>query len=313
MTSSSHGLLEKRVVVVTGKGGVGKTTVALALGAEAARRGRRTLVAELSGSHQAPGRFDQQGRGYEILELAPDLFTMSITPQEAIEDYVVQQLRFRSLYRVVFENRVMAPFMAAVPGLHDLVQLGKVWEQERATTKRDQPAWDLIIVDAPATGHGLTLLNAPRSMMDLTTAGPFYDNARRVQQLVEDPVRTALVLVALPEELPVNETLDLYAQLGTMASQVELCVLNEMHPEPFDALETWSDIRPHLPQGSDPWAEAVRFTGQWVDRALAQRTARNQLRAALPVPHVELPFLFQRDLGPGQLASLGQTLCGSDG
>ena len=95
MTSSSHGLLEKRVVVVTGKGGVGKTTVALALGAEAARRGRRTLVAELSGSHQAPGRFDQQGRGYEILELAPDLFTMSITPQEAIEDYVVQQLRFR--------------------------------------------------------------------------------------------------------------------------------------------------------------------------------------------------------------------------
>ena len=250
MAGTPQGLLQKRVVVVTGKGGVGKTTVALSLALEGARQGKRSLLVELAGSHQVAAVFGKPAGGYALQQLTPMLSTLSITPQEAIEDYVVQQLRFRALYRVVFENRVMAPFVAAVPGLHDVVQLGKVWELEQATTQ-GHPDWDLIVVDAPATGHGLTLLNSPRSMMDLTVTGPFHDNARLVRDLVEDPDRTALVLVALPEELPVNETLDLYERLGAMRDQVGLCVLNEVHPEPFSDLQAWPELRAAL-ESPDP-------------------------------------------------------------
>jgi len=308
MAATPQGLLDKRVVVVTGKGGVGKTTVALSLALEAARQGQRTLLAELAGSHQVPAVFGQASQGYEQQQLAPRLSTLSITPEAAIEDYVVQQLRFRALYRVVFENRVMAPFVAAVPGLHDVVQLGKIWELEQATDLRGRATWDLIVVDAPATGHGLTLLTSPRSMMALTVAGPFHDNARLVRDLVEDPSRTALVLVALPEELPVNETLDLYERLDELQAQVGLCVLNERHPEPFDALEAWPGIRSALAQGPAPMAQAVGLIDRQVARAQAQRTARRRLEEGLSVPTVELPFLFHRRLTQDDLTGLGRRL-----
>ncbi len=311
MSPTPLALLDKRVVVVTGKGGVGKTTVALALALEGARRGRRTLLAELAGSHQVSAAFGQPSRGYAITELSPGLSTLSITPQAAIEDYVVQQLRFKALYRLAFENRVMAPFMAAVPGLHDVVQLGKIWELEQARDPRGRPVWDWIIVDAPATGHGLTLLSSPRSMMALTVAGPFHDNARLVRDMVEDPERTALALVALPEELPVNETLDLYARLGALQGQVALCVLNELHPEPFEALAAWPELRAVF-AGDDPaLSDAVRFTDHQVARARSQREARERLHRGLPVAHAELPFLFRRDLDPEALGRLGRSLLGA--
>lgn len=121
-------LLDHRILVVTGKGGVGKSTVCAALGLLAARQGKRVVVTETSGAQVLPGLFGVQSRGYEPVRLAPGLDTLSITPLEAIEDYVVQQIKVRRLYEMVFRNRVMGPFIDGVPGLHDAVQLGKVWD-----------------------------------------------------------------------------------------------------------------------------------------------------------------------------------------
>ena len=118
------------------------------------------------------------------------------------------------------------------------------------------------------------------------------------------------MLVALPEELPVNETLDLYQRLGAMRTQVGLCVLNEMHPEPFSELQAWPALRTAL-ESSDPATdEALRLTDRRVARAQAQRSARERLNQNLPVPYAELPFLYHRRLTPSELLALGRSLVG---
>ena len=202
-----------RVVLVTGKGGVGKTTVALAIALRYAERGLSTVLVETAGAEQIPEIFGVEGQGYTPTQVAPGLWTLRLTPEEAIEDYVVQQVRFRRLYAMVFKNRVMGPFIDAVPGLHDAVQLGKIFDLHRESAG-GRPRWDRIVVDAPATGHGLTMLGSARSLMDLTRAGPLHDGVKQVQDVIGDPQRTGVVLVSLPESLPVNETIELGARLG---------------------------------------------------------------------------------------------------
>lgn len=297
------GVLDRRVVLVTGKGGVGKSLVSALIALRAARAGRRVLLCETSGSQRVAGLFGRPSKGYEVQELAPRLHAMSITSQEAIEDYILKQLHFKRLYRAVFRNRVVGPFMDAVPGLHDLIQLGKIFDLERELSGA-RPAWDLLVVDAPATGHGLTMLASPRSMMDLTVAGPFHENARDVADLFEDPARTALVLVTIPEEMPLSETEDLWRRLGPAKDLVRAVVLNEVHPPPVPDEALYRRARPTLWDNGDV---ALREALGLVDEALARMEAQADARArlqALGAPVAEVPFLFRRDLGSADLQQL---------
>lgn len=296
------GLLDRRVVLVTGKGGVGKTTVAASLAVEAASRGKRVLLCETQGATRVAELFGRQSAGYEVQPLGPDLYTMSITGEAAIEDYIVQQVKVRAIYKMVFRNRVMAPFMDGVPGVHDLVQLGKVMDLERERSF-GRPVWDLIVIDAPATGHGLTMLDGPRAMMDLTVAGPFHEGAKEIHDLFVDEARTGIVLVTLPEEMPVNETLELHERLGHYAKQVQACVLNEVHEPPFLDLDAWDAARPHL----ESLGEAVELTDRAVHRARGANSARRRL-AALSCPLLELPLMSTRRLRVPQLETLGRKL-----
>ena len=202
-------LLNKRILVVTGKGGTGKTTVAATLGVMSARQGKKTLIVECNGSQHIAPLFEHSPSTYTPTVMFPGLSAMTITSEEAIEDYVVQQIKIRSLYKLVFRNRVMGPFMDAVPGLHDASHLGKVFDLARERTTEDEYRWDLIIVDAPATGHGLSLLASPKSMMDLTRRGPIFEGVQSVHAIISDPVRTGIILTCLPEQMPVNETIEL--------------------------------------------------------------------------------------------------------
>lgn len=296
-----------RVLYITGKGGVGKSALTAALGLHAARRGLRTVIAEPSGASRMPELFGVRAKGYEPTRLRDRLHSISITPEQAMEEYVVQQIRFRRLYRMVFRNRVMGPFVDGVPGLHDAVQLGKIFDLERE--ERDgRRAWDLVLVDAPATGHGLSLLGSARGMMDLTRAGPLYEGNKLVDDRISDPTIMGLVLVALPEEMPVSETLDLWQRLGPRRSQVQLCVLNQCVETPLPADVDWDAARAALEGASPGVAEAAALTDVWIRRHARQQEAAERLVAGLPLPLLRLPELPDRDLQVDDLDILGAPL-----
>ena len=296
-----------RILYITGKGGVGKSALTAALGLHAARRGLRTIIAEPSGAARMSALFGVAPGGYEVTRLREHLHTISITPEQAMEDYVVQQIRFRRLYRMVFRNRVMGPFVDGVPGLHDAVQLGKVFDLEREQ-RGGARAWDLVLVDAPATGHGLSLLSSARTMMDLTRAGPLYEGNKLVDDRLSDPSVMGLVLVALPEEMPVSETLDLWRRLGPRRAQVQLCVLNQCVAAPLPADIDWPTARAALETAPPGVAEAAALTDAWVRRHARQQEAAGRLEGALPLNLLRLPDLPDRDLRIADLDALGGPL-----
>lgn len=296
-----------RILLVTGKGGVGKSTVAASLALHCARQGERTILVETSGAQTIAPWFGRSSQGYTPISLAPQLSTLSVTPREALEDYVVQQIRVRRLFKLVFENRVMVPFIDAVPGLHDALQLGKVFDLSRETT-RGRHTWDRIIVDAPATGHGLTMLGSARAMMDMTGGGPMFEGLRLVHEVLDDPSRTGLVLVALPEEMPVNETLHLWQQLGESQRQVQLCVVNQLQPWPVSDT-AWAAATPALHAQSSPAiSEGIDLVNVLRERAIRHQAARARLEAGLAAPVAALPVVPERPLSPSTLADFGRRL-----
>lgn len=295
---------DPRIIVVTGKGGVGKTTVSAALGMKAAAEGKKVLVVEAAGAERVAALFGLRGRSYSPRECAPNLYTLSITAEEAIEDYVLLRIKVRALYKMVFRNRVMGPFINAVPGLHDLVHLGKIFHLE-ASQKRGQPEWDLIVFDAPATGHGLTMLSSPKSMMAMTRAGAFHDNAAIVAEVFADPEKTQLVLVANSDEMVINETLDLYELLGEMQHQVKSIVLNECLDQAIDAA-VWKKSSPSFEKHS----ELSELADRAVKRAQEQKDAEDRLLVQTGCSVSLLPFLFNRDLSRSDLERLAFALGG---
>lgn len=299
------GLGQRRVVLVSGKGGVGKTTVSIALALAAARAGKRVLLCETQGATRVPALFGKPSKGYDPTQIAPNLDTLSITPVAAIEEYALLQLHFSRLYKLVFRNRVMGPFLDAVPGLHDLVQLGKVWFAERELLN-GRPRWDLVVVDAPATGHGLTMLGAPRAMMDLTIAGPFYENAKLIAELIEDARRTALLLVAIPEEMPVRETIDMHARLGPMQGLVGGVVLNEVRPSPVSDINVYTRAEEGLAEvaGMAPAVAAIRAELQAGTRQIDARRRLAELTGTV----CDLPFLYRRDLTRGDFDAFAERM-----
>ncbi len=223
-------LFSKKLLIVTGKGGVGKTTVSLALGLMAAERGLRALVVEVNSEETVAHLLQRPSIGPQEVELLPNLYGINITPKKSFEEYVLLQIKFKSLYKAVFENRFVRYFLEAAPGLSDLMCIGKIYSLV--------DRYDLVIVDAPATGHGLALLDIATIVTRAVRVGPLKTEAQKVADRLHDPSKTQVVLVTLPEEMPVTEALEMKAHLkNKMEMSVGALILNQYQKSPFSVAE----------------------------------------------------------------------------
>jgi anion-transporting ArsA/GET3 family ATPase len=301
-------LLDKRLIVVTGKGGVGKTTVAVALGLAAARAGKRTMVAEVAQQERVSRLFRREGLGYSEAELAPNLFGISIDPERALKEYLGQQVG-SALGSVLTGNRIFDYFAAAAPGVRELATVGKVWELSQAE-RRDTRArpYDIVIMDAPASGHGLALLKSPRTFGSIARVGPIRRRADMIHDFLTDGRRTGVVAVALPQEMPVNETLEFREKLRTeMGMDTHAVVVNSLLPERFSADEAERIEAVNGDHGSPEVAAALRAALSEQRRARGQRAQLRRLKKGAD-DVVTLPYLFEPELGLAEFERLSAEL-----
>jgi len=303
------GLADKRLVFVTGKGGVGKSTVAIALGIAAARRGLRTVVAELSGQARAAETFGVSPPSGEEVRLGGDgLHAISIDMERAMEEYLHE--RAGRVGDLLAASRAFHAFAHATPGMRELLTIGKAWElaQDRRRVRGGRP-YDLAIVDAPATGHALGALRAPSTFAEIARVGPIANQGRTIDATLRDPAQTAVVAVALPEEMPVTETLALRRRLrDTLGLELGAVVVNACLPERIGPRQarTAADA---LARTQAPVARAaLRAALSEHARACGQREQVARLAEGLDTAPLELPYLFVERLDPAALGTLADRL-----
>jgi len=301
------GILDRRLIFVTGKGGVGKSTVATALGALGARRGLRTIVAELASQDGIQRTFEQSGETFEEVQLSERLFTISIDPQRAMEEYL--KVKTGSVGQILGASKLFGAFAMATPGMRELLSIGKVWELaqlERRTGGAE--VYDLVIVDSPAAGHGVGILRTPRTFAEISRVGPIAHQARTIAATIADRDFTSVVAVATAEEMPVNETLWLRDALVEEELPLDAVIVNALYPERFRPAER-AKLRSARAKARSPLAgAAIGAALSEQARALGQREQLNRLRAGLATEPVELPYLFTEQIGPAELEQLADVL-----
>ena len=293
-----HDLLDKRLLFVTGKGGVGKSTVALALGLAAAERGMRTIVCEVASQEHTSRVFRRAEVGFHEVEMRENLWTISIDPDHSLREYLTIQAPIRAMGEMLSRSRVFTYLTTATPGLKELVTIGKIWELAQLDRRvRKGAKYDLVLVDSPATGHGIGFLQTPRTFAGIARVGPIRNQAQALDTFITDHGQTGAVIVALPEEMPVNESELLERELtGTVGVSVDRVYMNALYPERFSEgdAKRLDEAADSLNGGA---RAAVRAALSERRRALAQRAQLQRLRNLVETPVSTLPFVFEPELG----------------
>jgi anion-transporting ArsA/GET3 family ATPase len=297
-------VLDKQLLIVTGKGGAGKTTIATAAAILAAREGRRTIVVELAAPGRIPALFGAEAGepGAEVM-LKDNLSALAIDPDRALLEWL-QALGGRVPGRVLASSGTFQYFAAAAPGAKELVSMIKIWELTQAKRWRRRSAgYDLVVLDAPATGHAIGLLQSPRTFGAIARVGVVATQTRHVQELLADEARTAYVAVATPTELAIEETLELEQRLQEGLSRtLDTVLINATIPQRFSAADIRALSRASTDAADDGDPEAAKLAHAALAAALAaHERARFQhaLIARLRRRHMPvhtLPFQFEREL-----------------
>ncbi|HLK90334.1 MAG TPA: ArsA-related P-loop ATPase [Polyangia bacterium] len=301
-------LRDLRLVVVSGKGGVGRTTVAAALARAAADAGKRVLVAGSAPTDRLGRLFGRPALGPTVTALAPGIDGVNMTSESALLEYGVLTLRSELVARALFENRAARGFLGAIPGLDAYALLGKAWWH---TTEQvnGRPRYDLVILDGPASGHAPLMLRIPGAILDAMPKGPLSRDARAIDELLHDPTRAALLVVTLAEELPANEARELVrATREGLRLPLGPLVVNAVAPDDADS-PALAPLLDRTPGAVDPaLAATLRLAGvARAHRRLAE-TAIAGLRRDPGLPILALPRLPTVDVGPAGIATLASHL-----
>lgn len=314
--------LEPRVLIVSGKGGVGKTTVAAALALVAARQGRTVCLAEVDRKGSLPKLFDAPGLDYNPKEMSPGVWGMNIVPEDALGEYLEVQYHMKRISKAFTSTHFVDYITTAAPGLKDILVLGKIWylEQGRATPG-GAPYFDTIVVDAPAAGHMLTFLSAPMGLSDALRVGPVRRQSDWLLNMLRDPARTRVHLVTLAEEMPVSETLEtsaaLHERVGISSGAVFANAVYSKLFTPTEAKKLGSLDRNALVTeaktvgldlDNDDLDALVGYAGFLEARRSIQDTHLRKLDKGTEEPIVELPFLFSAGLGLPDIETLGDVI-----
>ena len=308
MANPPHGALDsRRFLFVTGKGGVGKTTVCAALALALAGRGKRVLIAMTGVQERLSSLLGSAAIGHDIQRVATNVWASKMEPEQAMEEYGLLVLKVRALSRRLFDNKYTNGFFRAVPGLFDWALLGKAWYH--TTETRDDGSWlyDVVLFDAPSTGHGLDMLRVPKVLVELAPPGVLRRDAERAWALFKDAERSGVVITTLPQAMPISEACELVDTVtGELSLPVVEVVLNAMLPQLFSPRERQAlladgqleriarqgppDGGPHHgPAAATAWlANAARRAAH---EQLQQRE-RERLRRCFTGPVRELPYLL---------------------
>jgi len=287
--------LDRRFIVIGGKGGVGRTTVAAALALILARRGRRVLLAHVRSRQRVDRILGCKRVDHKIRQVEPNLWAVNMNPRAALQERGMMVLRFKVIYRAVMENRLVKHFLRAIPSLDEYSMLGKAWFHTVEKNKDGSPRFDTVIFDGPATGHLLTMLRIPQVILDTVPDGPLTSDARLIRDLLVDPVKTALWIVTLAEEIPVTEAEDLLrAAREKLKIQPQRLVVNALYPKDLVQDSRISEGLDKLMRGAgDPALSPL------LSSALTLRSRRQineayleRLAETVPLPTARLPYVF---------------------
>jgi anion-transporting ArsA/GET3 family ATPase len=320
---TAPGLFDRRVLLVSGKGGTGKTTVACACAMAGARSGRRVLLVEVEGRDGPARLLGLSAPGFSERDTPFGFRLLSITPREALLEYLWLFFRMRALAWTLRSARVVEVATEAIPGFRDLMSAGKLYEltewRDRASGARREARrrlYDLVVVDAPPTGQLVPFLRGPSAFRDLIRVGRPHRQLAFIDRLLRE--RSRLVLVATPDEMAVAETLDTAEQLRKERLELAAVVANQVRPPVYPRgtraaarrlpaarlaqLATGGSVRARPDLGEELLAAAAFEE----ERIRSQRRHLRRLHATGPV--VELPFLYTTTFGPREVAELAAAL-----
>ncbi len=316
-------IFSRRLIIQSGKGGTGKTTISAALAVAGASRGKRVLLVEVDAHDRFAPLFGlAEPIEYKVRKVRDGIWAINLDPELVIVDFFRTHVKIRSVWKQIVESNLFKYFYEAAPGLKELICMGKVWRLlgERRTLSA-KPEWDCVILDAPATGHGISLLHIAQAATE-TLFGPMKKNAEKIRDMLVDPRITVLNLCAIPEEMPVNEAIQLY---GVAVEQLKIPLgvvfMNAMMPplferdaerEAFDAaVAPGGAARGRLARvlGGEGAVDAIARAARSREEraALAERYER-KLREAVPLSLVPVPFVFDADFDVGTLEAVAAEL-----
>jgi len=292
-------IFQKRLVFIVGKGGTGKTTLTAALSLAASMLGKKVLIVEVGEADAIGHLFDKGTLPIIPAQIHENIWGVRINSKAILEEYIHIHVGFNFIANRITRSKIFNHVSDATPGLKEVMTLGQIWRWEQGLTNDGSPYYDIIFIDAPATGHGFNLLRMPQALIDMLRVGPIVEQTRIVNDLLMDTNKTWLTVVTLPEELPVNETIEFWhAAQHDINMPVQLTFINGVYHHLFEDQEN-DYIVSMLNQSKktdSPLAVLLDIARQHYIRQNLQQSYIHELNAKASHPLITIPFYYTNDI-----------------